>query len=82
MDVNDLVPNDPPSAEPSVAENVTFGDLVTLLEKIQRTQGNAKKREILAKFIQHWRDAHHNLHKGKKTVKHFYFFFPFIINFS
>lgn len=72
MDVNDLVPNDPPSAEPSVAENVTFGDLVTLLEKIQRTQGNAKKREILAKFIQHWRDAHHNLHKGKKTTDSFY----------
>ena len=83
MDMNDLLAidppaaqsTDPPTAQPTVAENVAFGDFVTLLEKIQKTQGNAKKREILNKFIQHWRKIHDDFHKAKKTVIFFSFSF-------
>ena len=47
----------------TVASQVSFAELCGLLEKISKTQGNEKKKNLLGKFIEKWRDFHKELHK-------------------
>ena len=46
----------------SVADSVPFSDFCSILEKINATKGNDKKKGILKRFIDHWREAHRSLH--------------------
>lgn len=54
--------------ESSVASNVKFSELCGLLEKINKTQGNDKKKRVLKDFIDKWRYFHQNLHKDDKDT--------------
>ncbi|GFN81474.1 DNA ligase [Plakobranchus ocellatus] len=47
----------------TVASKVTFAELCGLLEKIQKTQGNDKKKRVLKDFVDKWRDFHTKVHK-------------------
>lgn len=52
------------SATPaSVAAEVPFQDLCSLLERIDKTSGTDRKKKILATFIERWREAHTGLHR-------------------
>ena len=61
------------SLEKTVAAHVPFHDFVMLCEKISKTQGKEKKKDILRKFVNHWRNAHLKMHGDNKTVCRFCF---------
>ena len=46
----------------TVAKSVPFGDFCLVLEKISTTKGNDKKKGLLKKFIDRWRDGHRSLY--------------------
>ena len=46
----------------TVAKSVPFGDFCLILEKISTTKGNDKKKGLLKKFIDRWRDGHRSLY--------------------
>jgi len=53
----------------TVASDVHLAELCGLLEKISKTQGNDKKKKILKKIVQQWRESHDKLHgKTSKTL--------------
>ena len=51
-----------------MAAEVPFFDLCGLLEKIATTSGTEKKKNILRKFTDAWREAHTKIHGDSKTV--------------
>ena len=61
----------------SVASKVKFAELCGLLEKIEKTQGNDKKKRVLRGFVDKWREFHAEVHKDDiaETVGRFIFFF-------
>uniref|UniRef100_A0A2C9JHQ7 DNA ligase n=1 Tax=Biomphalaria glabrata TaxID=6526 RepID=A0A2C9JHQ7_BIOGL len=52
----------------TVACAVKFSELCGLLEKIQKTQGNDKKRKVLQDFIEKWRACHKELHTNNSSI--------------
>lgn len=46
-----------------VASQVSYAELCGLLEKISKTHGNEKKKGVLGKFVEKWREFHQELHK-------------------
>ena len=55
------------AAVKSVADSVPFSDFCSILEKINVTKGNNKKKGILKWFIDHWREAHLSLHGADRV---------------
>ncbi|KAH9499884.1 DNA ligase (ATP) [Bulinus truncatus] len=55
--------SDKPKTTVTVASQVKFSELCGLLEKIQNTQGNEKKKKVLQDFVLKWRSCHQELHK-------------------
>ena len=55
------------AAVKSVADSVPFSDFCSILEKINVTKGNDKKKGILKRFIDHWREAHLSLHGADRV---------------
>ena len=51
-----------------VAQKVPFHTLCLLMQKISDTKGKEKKKDMFAKFLQHWRMTHSKIH-GDKAVK-------------
>ena len=47
----------------TVASQVPFAELCGLLERLQKTTGNEKKKKVLKDFIEKWRQYHETLHK-------------------
>jgi hypothetical protein len=52
----------------TVASQVPFHDICSLLEKIHNTKGTDKKKSILKSFIGSWRETHMKIHEDSKTV--------------
>lgn len=46
----------------SVASKVKFAELCGLLERIEKTQGNDKKKRVLKGFVDKWREFHKEIH--------------------
>ncbi|XP_053735397.1 DNA ligase 4 [Synchiropus splendidus] len=61
------------AGQSSVAAQVPFVDLCTVLEKIQKSKLRPEKSKILGDFIQSWRNFHSALHgNGQNTQDSFY----------
>lgn len=61
------------SSQPTVATQVPFLHLCTILEKIQKSRTRPEKSKILADFIQSWRNFHSALHEdAPETTDSFY----------
>ncbi|KAK3794568.1 hypothetical protein RRG08_003717 [Elysia crispata] len=58
----------------SVASEVKFAELCGLLEKIEKTHGNDKKKHVLKGFVDKWREFHAEIHKddGEEIEDSFY----------
>ena len=52
----------------TVASQVPFHDICSLLEKIHSNKGTDKKKGILKSFIGSWRETHNKIHGDAKTV--------------
>ncbi|XP_005097120.1 DNA ligase 4 [Aplysia californica] len=62
-----------PSSDVTVASKVSFAELCGLLERIQKMQGNEKKRRVLRDFVEKWRQFHDEVHKDSpNTTDSFY----------
>ena len=55
----------------TVADEVPFYDLCTLLERISQASGKDKKKKIYSDFLNSWRTAHFKLYGKSSTVRLF-----------
>lgn len=55
----------------TIASQVPFHDFAMVCERVTKTQGKEKKKELVRKFLTHWRSAHQKMHGTKKTVNKF-----------
>jgi hypothetical protein len=56
----------------TVASKVSFAELCGLLEKISKIHGNDKKKVMLGKFVETWRNFHKDLHKENPDTVSFH----------
>lgn len=56
------------SSTGTVASQVKFSELCGLLEKIQKTQGNDKKKKVLKEFFDKWREFHLQIYQDDKDT--------------
>ena len=54
--------------KPSISSKLPFQRIAALCERISKTQGKDKKKDVMKKFISDWRAEHKRIHGDTKTV--------------
>lgn len=60
------------SSASTIASQVPFHDFAVFCERVCKTAGKEKKKDVFRKFLQHWKTAHSKMHGKTKTTDSFF----------